>query len=315
MKKRLLGNTGLEVSEVAFGGVEIGMPYGIGDAGMPSEEEAIRLLLTSLDSGINFFDTARQYGKSEQIMGKAFAGRRHEIILTSKCRHFRDAGGALPPDSRLKQFIEDSLQESLAALQTDYIDVYMLHQADAEILSRPLIAETFAELKEKGVIRATGVSVYSPEETAMAVDSGHWDVIQLPFNLMNQSHGAHFTKAREKGVGIVVRSVLLKGLLSDRGQNLHPALHQVEQYIGRYRQFTGGDYPDLPALATRFVLSFGEVSSVLIGIDKMEYLSTALTIAGYPGLGAALHEQLVKLAYPDPDFLNLHHWDKMGWLK
>ncbi|GAA4447439.1 aldo/keto reductase [Ravibacter arvi] len=315
MKKRSLGNTGLEVSEVAFGGVEIGMPYGIGNTENPSEKDAIRLLQTSLDNGINFFDTARLYGNSEQIMGKAFTGRRHEVILASKCRHFRDAGGALPPDALLKPFIENSLHESLEALQTDYIDVYMLHQADLEILSRPLIAEAFAELKKKGVIRATGASVYTPEETATAIRSGQWDVIQLPFNLMNQSHGACFEEAREKKVGVVVRSVLLKGLLSDRGKNLHPALREVEQYIDRYRQFTGGDYPDLPALATRFVLSFPEVASVLVGIDKMEYLQDALVTASYPDLGVNEHKQLLKLAYPDPDFLNLHHWDKMGWLK
>lgn len=314
MKKRTLGNTGLEVSEVAFGGVEIGMPYGIGHGEMPSESESIELLLSAVDRGINFFDTARMYGKSEEIMGKAFDGRRSNIVIASKCRHFRDATGALPPDRELRQFVQTSIEESLRALRTDYLDVFMLHQADTGILAHPIIAETFAELKQKGLIRATGASVYTPEETQLAVASGDWDVLQIPFNLLNQSHGKYFPQAQERGVGIVVRSVLLKGLLSDRGKNLHPALQEVEHFINKYRQFTNNVYPDLPTLATRFALSSGEVSSVLVGIDKMEYLESALNIAHYPDLPDNLKADLTRLAYPDPDFLNLHHWDKMGWL-
>ncbi len=318
MKRRPLGKTGIEVSEIAFGGVEIGMPYGLsaaGDALMPPEAESVRLLQTAIDKGINFFDTASAYGESERIMGKAFAGCRQDVVIATKCRTFRDEDGTFCPDNRLRQLIENSLAESLKLLGTDYVDIYMLHQADEEVLAHPLIAETFAGLKAKGIIRATGASVYHPEETAQAIGSGNWDVIQLPFNLLNQSHGAWFESAREKGIGIVVRSVLMKGLLSDRGHNLHSALREVETYIGTYQAYTGGPYPDLPALATRFVLSFGEVSSVLVGIDKMEYLQAALTTTHCPDLPDNLRNELVSMAYPEPDFLNLHHWSQMGWLK
>jgi aryl-alcohol dehydrogenase-like predicted oxidoreductase len=78
MNKRLLGQPGMQVSELAFGGVEIGLPYGIGiksTADMPAREESGRLLHTAVDSGINFFDTARMYGLSESIMGNAFQDR------------------------------------------------------------------------------------------------------------------------------------------------------------------------------------------------------------------------------------------------
>src|SRR5690606_18932773 len=91
MFKRKLGNTGLMVSEIAFGGVEIGMPYGIGIQGekdMLSEKQAITLLHTATDMGVNFFDTARMYGNSETLMGKAFRDRRKEVIIATKCFHF-----------------------------------------------------------------------------------------------------------------------------------------------------------------------------------------------------------------------------------
>jgi aryl-alcohol dehydrogenase-like predicted oxidoreductase len=318
MKKRCLGKTGMEVSEIAFGGVEIGMPYGIGvksSKDMPSSTEAVYLLHTAIDEGINFFDTARLYGESEVIMGKAFKDRRENVILETKCRHLRDTDGKVPSHRELKQFIETSLKESLKALQTDYLDVFMLHYGDEEILQNEEVANAFLSLKKSGVIRATGVSVYTPQETSKAIEANAWDVIQLPFNLMDQRQKTLFPLAAEKGIGIVIRSVLLKGLLSDRGKNLHPALKDVENHIQCYNDLLGETAPDLPTLATKFALSFEEISSVLVGIDRLDYL--------YKSIQATSGDQLCKetvakakaLAYPNPDFLNLHEWDVKGWLK
>ena len=318
MRRKALGRTGLEVSEIAFGGVEIGVPYGIGVHGredMLSEHEAIDLLREALENGINFFDTARLYGESETIMGKAFATKRKDIVLATKCRHFRDSSGALPPDHALKSFIQNSLKESLLELQTDYIDVFMVHYGDQEILQNEVITGVFQDLKKQGVIRATGVSTYLAAETALAVSKGCWDVIQLPFNLMDQRHAACFGEAAANGVGIVARSVLMKGLLSDRGRDLHPALADVERHIGNYHALLGPEFPDLPMLATRFALSFESIASVLVGIDKPEYLHQALATAGSLDMDPITFKTASQMAYPEPEFLNLPHWDRMGWLR
>ncbi|RIH67062.1 aldo/keto reductase [Mariniphaga sediminis] len=318
MKKRPLGNTGIHVSEIAFGGVEIGMPYGIGvenAADMLSESEAIELLHAALDAGINFFDTARMYGESEAIMGKAFKHRRDEVVLCTKCRHLIDDKGKIPSGSALKEFIEGSLNESLRALQTDSVDVFMLHQVNFEILENEEIASIFLNLKKEGKIKATGASVYTPEETQKAIATGVWDVLQIPFNLMDQRQETFFSQAKEKGVGLVVRSVLMKGLLSDRGKNLHPALKKVEQHIAGYGELMQRTSFDLPMLATKFALSFPEVSSILVGIDRKEYLEQSLEAADGSYLEEETMQRAKQMAFPEPDFLNLHHWSKMNWLK
>lgn len=317
MNKRKLGNTSIEVSEIAFGGVEIGLPYGIGiqsEKDMLTEKEAIHLLHASLEAGINFFDTARMYGNSEIIMGKAFAEKRKDVILSTKCRHFRNKDGSLLADKDLEKHIEDSLRESLDALQTDYVDVFMLHQADEEILNNEVIAATFRQIKDRGISRAIGASTYHPEETRKAILSGMWDVVQLPFNLMDQRQQTLFGVAEEKGTGIVVRSVLLKGLLSDRGKALHPALKEVQDHIRNYDSLIDDDFPDLPSLALKFALSFPQVSSVLIGMDRMEYLYKSLDVANGKYMDKEKLQKSLELAYPDPLFLNLPHWDRMGWL-
>ena len=318
MIKRSLGKTGISVSEIAFGGVEIGMPYGIGirsASDMLSEQQSIQLLHAAIDSGINFFDTARMYGNSETIMGKAFKDRRDQVVLSTKCRHLRDSQGNLPTGQKLKEIIETSLYESLEALQTNDVEIFMLHQADVGILENDEILSVFSELKKKGLYQAAGVSTYTPEETKKAIDVGVWDMIQVPFNLMDQRQEAFFAVASEKGIGIVIRSVLLKGLLSDRGKGLHPALKKVEDHICCYNELLEGSAYDLSAMATKFALSFPEVSAILVGIDRMEYLNKSLEAANGDYLDCAKLSRARELAYPDPGFLNLPYWDKMNWLR
>jgi aryl-alcohol dehydrogenase-like predicted oxidoreductase len=318
MIKRPLGKTGIEVSEIAFGGVEIGVPYGIGiksAADMLPEAEAIKLLHRAIDSGINFFDTARMYGNSETIMGKAFKNRRDDVVIGTKCRHLRDENGNIPKDLKLKEIIETSLNESLEALQTDHVDIFMLHQADISILENEEILTIFSDLKKKGKCSTIGVSTYSPEETKKAIEVGMWNIIQVPFNLMDQRQGEFFSLASNKGIGIIIRSVLLKGLLSDRGKGLHPALAEVEKHIKCYDELLEESAYNLSTLATKFALSFPEVSAILVGIDRPEYLYKSLEAANGIYLNNNKLARAKELSYPDPGFLNLPYWDKMNWLR
>ncbi|MGV8136682.1 MAG: aldo/keto reductase [Mangrovibacterium sp.] len=318
MIKRNIGSSGLIVSEIAFGGVEIGMPYGIGmksRADMLSNHDAVKLLHRAVDKGINFFDTARMYGESERIMGEAFKNKRDQVIIATKCRHFVDKDGHLPPSGELKKIIESSLEESLVMLKSDYVDVFMLHQASIDVLNDETIARTFENLRKAGKIRATGVSTYFQKETELAINKGIWNVIQLPFNLMDQRQKELFPLASEKGVGLVIRSVLVKGLLSDKGKNLHPALADVEKHISRYDELLKGEEYSLSMLAIKYVLSFPEVSAALVGIDSSIYLQQSLDAADGEYLNPDKLKLAGKLAYPDPAFIDLPYWDKMNWLK
>ncbi|MCK5704831.1 MAG: aldo/keto reductase [Cyclobacteriaceae bacterium] len=317
MNQRVLGNTGIKVSEISFGGVEIGLPYGIGvenKTDMICETEAIDLLHTAIDVGINFFDTARQYGNSETIMGKAFNDRRDNVILGTKCIHFLEKDGSIPKYSKLNKIIEASLKKSLEELQTDYVDIFMLHQVDMKILESEDVCQIFSNLKKSGITRTIGVSTYTIEETKKSIETGIWDIIQLPFNLMDQRQADLFSLASQKGIGIIVRSVLLKGLLSDRGKNLNPALRNVEEHIKQYDKLWKMSFLDLSTLATKFALSFYEVSSILVGMDRLEYLYKSLEAANGDYFDKETMLRAKRLAYPDPEFLNLNNWDKMGWL-
>lgn len=317
MKHKRLGNTGIKVSEIAFGTVSLGVPYGIGINGktdMPSEPDAVELLRSALDKGINFFDTARGYGCSEDRLGKAFKGRHKDVVIATKCSHLLNEKGALPEERALRTLMKRSLNDSLSALQTDYVDVYMLHDAHTDILEHPVVLDELTNNRKVGKVRVLGVSTYNVEETRNAIESGVWDVIQLAYNMMDQRQGELFSLAEKNGVGIVVRSVLFKGILTDRGRGLHSELKAIEEHRDLYYKLLGEGIPTLSDLATKFVLSQKEVSSVLVGIDKPQYLESAVAVADGDYLDEDAMEKIRQLAFPAPEFLNLPLWDRKGWL-
>lgn len=313
MKYRSLGNTGLKISEIAFGGVGIGLPYA--DQPMPSKELSIHLLQKSLKAGVNFYDTARMYGESESLIGEAFRERRDEVVISTKAVHFINGDGTIPPDDVLRSKIRRSIEESLNALQTDYVDVFMLHQANEKVLRNDTVKSLFLALKEEGVVRYIGASTYEPEESRMCIESGVWDVIQMPLNLLDQRHLHALELAEQQEVGVIIRSVLFRGMLTGRALNLHADLHEVQSQIELLQQWNTGHYADLLTLAVKYVLAYPAVSAALIGMDKMEHLMKALEVVSKQDIAEHMRDELEIMAFKNPDFLNLNQWIKKGWLK
>ncbi len=126
MHRKRLGKTNLQVSALSLGTVEIGLDYGIseqGEARHPSEADAHKLLHFALDRGINLIDTARAYGEAEAIIGRALKTRRREYILASK----------VMPRPGAPSLVRAQLEEGLAALQTDHVDIMMIHSRADQI--------------------------------------------------------------------------------------------------------------------------------------------------------------------------------------
>ncbi len=140
MQYRQLGNTELRLSELSLGTVALGMPYGVGEeargAGAvppPTDSEAVALIHHAIDRGLNFFDTARAYGRSEELLGKALRDRRHKVLVATKiaCRY--NDGGALPRRELTEQ-MAGSLHTSLRLLGTDHVDLLLLHSVSNDLL-------------------------------------------------------------------------------------------------------------------------------------------------------------------------------------
>lgn len=297
MKYRQLGRTGFTVSEISLGTVEIGMPYGIAENGTlhcPDESDAARLLHRALDLGVNLIDTARAYGESEAIIGRTLRNRRKEFILVSK---------ALPDR------VTASAHESLRLLQTDVIDLMMIHSAPADVIGRGDAFEALDGLKRKGYIRAIGASVYGEDAALTAIDAGGYDCLQIAYSVVDRRPEARLlSQADRNGVGLVARSVLLKGALSERRRHLPDTLSGLKSAVQRMQVLAIRENMSLPELAYRYVLSQRLPHTALVGTASIAELEQAVDFAARGPLSSRQADEIRSLPMPHPHDLNPGNW-------
>src|SRR5205809_253067 len=212
MKYRTLGKTALKVSEVGFGAWAIGGNNYGNSYGPTDDKVSVAAVERAFELGCSFFDTADVYGHghSEEILGQALKGRRNDVILATK------VGGDFyhdPPRMNFSpEYLEFASAKSCERLQTDYIDLYQLHNPPIQLLKNGKIFEGLEKLKDSGVIRHFGVSIHDPEEGILSMKYGHPEAIQVVFNLLRQeAKNQLFQAARERNVGIIAREQLSSG--------------------------------------------------------------------------------------------------------
>ncbi len=198
MQKRRLGKTNLMVSCIGLGGIPLARI---------SKAEAVRLIHLALDSGINFVDTARNYEDSEEKIGEALKGRRHEVILATKTLD-RSLAGTM-----------EQIETSLRVLGTDRIDLFQLHQiftpSDLQKVMAPEGALAAAKgAQEQGKILHIGLSSHSADTALTALKTGEFSSIQVPFNVIeNQAQTALIPFAQEQDIGTIAMKPLAGGNL------------------------------------------------------------------------------------------------------
>ncbi len=306
MKYINLGKTRLKVSRLGLGTVELGLKYGINkntDFCKPDEENSIYLLHKAIDMGINLFDTAPSYGCSEELLGKAFANKKDCIIATKV---------NIPPDGEdIKKFIQSSLSQSCKKLQRKYLDIVQVHNATSKTFSHSDIFEILLKEKRKGYLRFIGASVYEPENALVAVESVMIDVLQIAYNLLDQRMDEKvLNKAEKKGIGVIARSVFLKGVLTERINYFPEHLKSLKEIVKKIRKKMNlSSWEALSSFALRFTLSNSKINSVLVGVQN----ETELNFATNSFIKGMLNKQEIKLAHDckinDKFWLNPSNWE------
>jgi myo-inositol catabolism protein IolS len=225
LKTRKLGRSDLEVSALALGCWPLGGGPGWGDQ---EESLSIATIHAALDHGINFLDTAESYndGKSEEIVGKALVGRREQAVIATKI------SPAHTEPSLLRQYCEASLRR----LQTDYIDLYMIHWP-IRTHAAPDSLAILDQLKQEGKIRAIGVSNFGPHDLAEAVATGvQIDANQLCYNLISRSIEFEILPACIRyEMSATAYMPLMQGLLAGK----YHTIEDVPPFRMRTRHFSG----------------------------------------------------------------------------
>jgi len=224
MKYRTFPRTELTVSELGFGAWTLGTGWW----GKIEDNDGISLIHKAYDLGINFFDTADTYaeGKSESLVGEALKDRRDKVIIATKFGYDiynnppREGHRERPQDFSPK-FIRFALENNLKRLQTDYIDLYQLHNPRVEVIRRNEVFETLEKLREEGKIRyygsALGPDIGWFEEGAASMERRHVHSLQIIYSILEQDPARQFFPiAKEEQVGLQVRVPHASELLTDK---------------------------------------------------------------------------------------------------
>jgi aryl-alcohol dehydrogenase-like predicted oxidoreductase len=213
MKYRILGRTGLRVSAVGLGTM-----VHAGHFGPMDDRESLSAIETALELGVNLIDTSDAYGAgySETLLGQALRGKRDRIILATK-------GGnvMVGPDRGKRNFsaayISRVMDESLKRLQTDYVDLYQLHNPTVDVIERGEVWDLLERAKQAGKVRHYGVSINTIDEGVAAVNGGRADTVQLEYNLLAQEPAEKiFPLAQKANVAIIARVPLRRGILTGK---------------------------------------------------------------------------------------------------
>jgi len=286
MEYRKFGQTGIDISAIGFGCWEIGGGYG-----SIEETEFVKAINRALDIGINSFDTAEAYGMgaSEKSLTKALGSRRKDAVITTKFGvGYPDATNYR--DSSRKRVME-SIEKSLKALETDYVDVYLIHWPDRSIpFEEPMRA--LDDLVKQGKARAVGLSNFQLSEIEICMKARRVDVVQYCWNMFDRRMQKEiFPYCRENNIGVMAYGSLAYGMLTGtfneemtfdkgdwrakRGQLLNINLFQhlfgpdhflknlraVEELKAMAKRYG----KSLPQFALRWTLSNPIVSTALVG--------------------------------------------------
>ncbi len=323
MKYRKLGRTGLEVSEIGFGGWAIG-----GSWGPQSEKDSVDALHRALDLGVTLIDTAAGYGdgNSERIIGKVMKerGAWGKVAVATKIPP--SSPGQWPPtpyDQAKERFdrkyLRESLEERLSNLGVDCIDILQLHTWSRAWNQDPSPLEVLRELRKQGKLRFIGISTPEHDQNALVqpIREGRLDVVQVIFNIFEQEPAAELLPAAaESGVGVIARMPFDEGALTGKYTEstkfsesdfrsryfMGDRLKRVVREVAKVGEDLRGTGFGLPEAALKFVLAHPAVSTTIPGMRNQAQAKANCAVSDSPDPPAELLDRLRR-----------HNWRRAFW--
>ncbi len=266
MHYRILGKSGLKISEIGLGCMSI--PAG-------DENMGIKIIHRAMELGINYFDTADLYDKgvNESIVGKALKGKRDKVLLATKVGNQWKADGSGIVWNPRKEYILEAVEGSLFRLQTDHIDLYQLHGGTIEDPMDETI-EAFELLKTQGKIRQYGISSIRPNVIREYVKRSNIVSVMMQYSLADRRPEEEMLELlHSNNIGVLARGSLAQGMLVNK-----PA----KEYLGHSAADLGRGHAAVQSLvrenrtaaqvAIRYVLNHPAICAAIVGVSRTEQL-------------------------------------------
>lgn len=262
MVRRILGRTGLRVTPLGHGAMEIRGPRIWG--GRPvTDRQAERILNAVLDAGINFIDTAYDYGLSEEYIGRFLSHRREEYYLATKCGCTVVNAGDHDdtPHVWTRENLLHNIETSLRRMKTDYVDVWQFHNPSVEEVRAGDLIRVMEEVRSAGKVRWIGVSSKLPEIIPF-IQWGVFDTFQIPYSGLERAHEKMITAAARAGAGTIIRGGVARGA---------PEAARLDELRAPGESRT--------AFLLRFTLSHPDLHTTIVGTMNPDHLAQNLRAA------------------------------------
>ena len=273
LPRAVLGRTNLSVTRLGWGAA---------DRRVWNEDLAESICNSVLDAGINYVDTANDYGRSEEFIGKLISHRRDEFYLASKCGCVPGGGSHVWTEENAFR----GLHESLSRLKTDYLDLMQLHNPTVNECERGRLVEALNEMRDQGKVRWIGISTTLPHLPTF-LEWGVFDTFQIPYSALERQHEEWIARVSEAGIGTVIRGGVALG---EPGQGLG--------IPERWRGFSGAKLEDLQeadesrtAFMLRFTLTHPGIDTIIVGTQNPAHLRENVVAVNRGPLPADVYEE------------------------
>lgn len=284
-----LGRTGLKVTRLSYGAMEV-RGSRIWNGRPVTEEQAETILNAVLDQGINFIDTANDYGRSEEFIGKYLAHRRGEFYLATKCgctvvykdEHTDDTPHVWTHDNLFR-----GLHESLKRMKTDYVDVMQLHNPPVDEAERNHLVEALQEMRQQGKVRFIGISTTLPHLPTY-LGWGVFDTFQIPYSALERDHEDWISRSAEAGIGTIIRGGVARGEVGVGLGNESRWTKFEEAGLDEFRE----QGESRTAFLLRYTLTHPHVDTTIVGTLYPDHLQENIAAAQRGPLSAEVYAQV-----------------------
>lgn len=265
MDKVKLGKSPYYVSRIALGTVQFGIDYGFDK--MKTQYEVDSILHCAARNGINFIDTAREYGDSEIKIGNYIARHKNDFIIATKIKKISQNEVS---NKNLKAIILKSIEESTKALQLKNLDVLQLHQTDEYIINKEVFWDTIKGLKKNNIIGSFGVSVYDIKETLHLIENygDMIDFFQVPYNIFDRKFEKLKEVLEKASISLVSRSTFLKGIIPCEISELPSELEGLKPYKEKLQKKADALEMSVSELAMLYTYCSEHIGSALLGVNS-----------------------------------------------
>ncbi|MCX6183253.1 MAG: aldo/keto reductase [Bacteroidetes bacterium] len=287
----------MSIDKIILGTVQLGLSYGINSTGkILSEQEAIQILQQAKSAGIKVLDTAKAYGNAMNIIGLYHKeGQVFEVI--SKFHIHENFGFIVEYKNDLKAL---NISKMYALLFHDFLD----YQNNAEYFKK------LKQLKEENLLEKIGVSVYTNDEFAKVIDDENVDLIQLPFNLLDNYNlrGELLKKAKQKNKEIHVRSIFLQGLFYKDVDQVPEKLKSLKPYLTKIKSIADDFNISVSELAFMYALQQKEIDKVVFGVDNLSQLNLNIELIKKLPSFSVTERVNKEISVKDVQLLNPYNW-------